>query len=1051
MPQLRLGCSLSFLSPVILGMMFAFGAPGVLAQSAIFNGPRNYTVGTSDLNINPIAIADFNGDGLPDIAVANDVSNDVSILLQNTDGTFQAAVSYPVGNQPFTLNVGDVNGDGKADLIVVNTLDTTLGVLLGNGDGTFQTQLTTALPVAAPSSSFYPFIVVGDWNGDGKTDVALAGALPQAGSNAIAVMLSNGDGTFQAPVTYSLAAAPYALNAADFNGDGKLDLVTADGSTGVSVWLGNGDGTFKTSVTTAASQTIWEIPQLLVGDFNQDGHLDIATATIGSYDHGVVPNLTLFLGNGDGTFQANVTSQQYIPYAVGDLDGDGKPDLLASEGFTVVAFMNAGNATFTPSAPSGPAQPYGLALFDLNGDQKLDLITTTFGDTEPSLISVLHGNGDGTFAQFPVYAVSPEDTSGAGLVVADFNNDGKPDLATTFVGPAGYLNTRILLNDGAGFLPPIDTAIAQVGSSGLGAGDFNHDGKVDLEIGDGNGGFFILLGKGDGTFQTAVDYALPPGDVGDVNGDGNLDFISLSGTQYVQEDISVVLGKSDGTFGFPVKTPLPAGVTVTNLVVGDFNGDGKVDVAALISNNAPPPSQQLLMLFGNADGTFTVGPTYTYTALSAPGSLSTGDLNGDGKLDLIVILPPTLSATTFVPAVVVALLGNGDGTFQNPVTTNTEEAGSFPFMIGDFNLDGKADLAIADGGISLLLGNGDGTFQAAPLKFFENTAALGLVVADFDGNGAPDLAVGGGSTGISILLNAAGSNAPPVLISPATLAFGSVHMGQSSSPQTASLANTATAALTIAGITISGAQGGDFSQTNSCGTTLAAGTSCTITVLFTPQASGGRGATIQITDSATNSPQVISLSGTGTAAPTIGLGVPSGGSSSATVPAGQPASYSLTIGGTGMSGTAALTCTGAPQGATCTVPASVTVSGTTASTVNVSVTTTARTLASAAASSVGQSKSRGLIGFGGMFAALLLGMVFVPVSWRKRSLKRAAGGVYLGVMVATLMLIASCGGSSSGSGSGTNTSGTAVGTYSLAVTATLNSATQTVALTLVVQ
>ena len=150
-----------------------------------------------------------------------------------------------------------------------------------------------------------------------------------------------------------------------------------------------------------------------------------------------------------------------------------------------------------------------------------------------------------------------------------------------------------------------------------------------------------------------------------------------------------------------------------------------------------------------------------------------------------------------------------------------------------------------------------------------------------------------------MLLNAAGSYAPAALLSNGTLAFGNETMGQTTSAQTVTMSYMATSALTISGITISGAQSGDFSQTNSCGTSLAAGLGCTINVTFTPQATGARTAAIQIADNASNSPQVISLSGTGTAAPTIGLGVLSGGSNSATVTAGQTASYTLSIGGAG--------------------------------------------------------------------------------------------------------------------------------------------------------
>jgi hypothetical protein len=646
-------------------------------------------------------------------------------------------------------------------------------------------------------------------------------------------MLSKGDGTFQTPVTYSLPAAPFAMNAADLNNDGKLDLVTADGTNGISAWLGNGDGTFKAAITTTASQQVWEGSLLVIADFNQDGHLDIATATLGIVSHGDVPNLTLFLGNGDGTFQANILSSlQYFPYAVGDLNGDGNPDLMAGQGsMTATVLINGGNATFTvgptvdlwPSA--GATGPVTLA--DLNGDQKPDLVTGLNGNEEPSIVSVLYGNGDGSFAQFPIYGASTSQTPGP-LVAADFNNDGKPDLATSFVDPAGYLNIGLLLNNGAGFSPPIDTAIGIVQSSVtyIAAGDFNHDGQTDaaIAIGYPSSGIFVLLNKGNGAFPTAVEYGQQvtgPLAAGDFNGDGKLDLLGVIATNFGAA-VSVLLGNGDGTFGFPVNTITTVsgnGVVAQVIAIGDFNGDGKLDVAALVATGVAP--LQVLILLGNGDGTFTVGPIYN--AGANPASIATGDLNGDGNLDIVVGNATQALGTVTDPEVAV-LLGNGDGTFQAPITTIAGN-GNYSVAVADFNLDGMADVVLNDTGwsdVSLLLGNGDGTFQS-PMQFFigdslgSYTPGLGtFAIADFDGNGARDLAVSG-SNGVSLLLNAAGSNAPAAVLSTTTLAFGNTSVGQTSSPQTVTLTYMGRTALTITGITISGAQSADFSQTNTCG------------------------------------------------------------------------------------------------------------------------------------------------------------------------------------------------------------------------------------------
>jgi hypothetical protein len=1044
-------------------LVFISVTPVVVAQSPIFNGPRNYPVGypaptgTSDFVF--WTVADFNGDGLLDIAVANNGPNNVSILLQNPDGTFQPAVNYAVGNAPTFINTGDVNGDGKVDIVVVNSADNTLGVLLGNGDGTFQAQVTTPLPVSGTSSTTSPYIVVGDWNGDGKTDVALAGQLPQAGQYAIAVMLSNGGGTFQTPVTYSLSAPPFALNTADFNGDGKLDLVTADMTSGLSVWLGNGNGTFQTAIITKPPQSFYSGTPLVIADFNQDGHPDIAAATMGVQADESVPNLTLFLGNGNGGFESTVfSSLQYVPYAAGDLNGDGKPDLMVSTGIgTFVSFLNSGNATFTvgPSITLDEPDdvPVGVStivLADLNGNGKLDLVTGFDSPESPGLVSVIYGNGDGSFAQFPIYnanvalASSPDYST---LVAADFNNDGKPDLATAFLGPEGYLNVSVLLNDGAGFsAPTITVSGSRAAPSYLVAANFKLNGPMDVAIaqsGLSGGGVLVLLGNGNGTFQPAIEYGqqmFGPLVVGDFNGDGNPDILGPGGNGTV----SVLLGNGDGTFGFPVNSTLTTTSGVGSPVVADFNGDGKLDIAALVGGNPESgvPSQ-IQIFFGNGDGTFSAGST-TYNAGTNPFSIATGDVNGDGIPDLVILNNCCTLAYLTAPSAVVVLLGNGDGTFQSPITTVTDDGLGVNFLaISDLNLDGKADVVYFDGyGTSLLLGNGNGTFQT-PLQYFLGTGVTALAIADFDGNGAPDLAANGGPLGISLLLNAAGSNAPAALLSPAMLAFGSVATGQSAS-LTATLTNMATTALSISGITISGGQSSGFSQTNSCGTSLAAGLSCTITATFAPQALAASAATIQISDSASNSPQTISLSGTGAAAPSIGLVLASGSSSSVTVSPGHLAVYALSIGGAGMSGTATVTCTGAPKNASCIVVSPIAVSATSASTINIQVATTAGSTASMNGHDAH---------FGSEWIGILFGVVLMPMPWWKR---RVSKGIPLGALIVLLMILCSCGssspiGSTGPTGTAPGANGTPAGSYTLTVTATLNSVTQSVTLGLVVQ
>jgi FG-GAP-like repeat len=223
----------------------------------------------------------------------------LSHAAQATVG-FKSAVSYPVGTAPIAVAVGDFNGDGKPDLAVANAGnpgtgdDGNVSILLGNGDGTFQ----PALSVAAGKNPF--FIAVGDFNGDGRLDVVVAnnGINPAGGwlPGTMSVLLGNGDGTFKTHVDYATGAGPECVAVGDFNGDRVLDLAVAAGSDSVvSVLLGNGDGTFRPRVDYAAGSA----HAVAAADFNQDGKADLAVA--GAFSGGVVG---ILVGNGDGTFQS---------------------------------------------------------------------------------------------------------------------------------------------------------------------------------------------------------------------------------------------------------------------------------------------------------------------------------------------------------------------------------------------------------------------------------------------------------------------------------------------------------------------------------------------------------------------------------------------------------------------------------------------------------------------------------------------------------------------------------------------------------------------------
>jgi FG-GAP-like repeat/Bacterial Ig-like domain (group 3)/FG-GAP repeat len=310
-------------------------------------------------------VADFNGDGFPDVATANATfgPSTVAVFLGKANGEFQSPVTYPTGYFTSGIVTGDVNNDGIRDLVAMSQ-DGTIAVFLGNGDGTFQNPLTDTiggLPVA---------IVLGDFNRDGILDFATIDYF----ANTTSISLGKGDGTFQSPVPYDVGSGPYSMATADFNGDGYLDLaVVNDNDNTVSVLLGNGDGTFQTQKT---YDTGSQVEFVATADLTGDGRQDIVVANYGNQNIGVL------LGNGDGTFKPQVTYSVGGPdsgLAITDLNGDGFPDIVASyyHPSQLGVLLGKGDGTFEPVREynTTQSQGYAVTVADMNGDGAPDLIS----------------------------------------------------------------------------------------------------------------------------------------------------------------------------------------------------------------------------------------------------------------------------------------------------------------------------------------------------------------------------------------------------------------------------------------------------------------------------------------------------------------------------------------------------------------------------------------------------------------------------------------------------------------------------------------------------
>ena len=565
---------------------------------------------------------------------------------------------------------------------------------------------------------------VADLNGDGRLDVVTA----NGSSSDISVHLTSGNGTFLPDQRYTAGDGPFngprSVAFGDLNGDGRVDLVTANpASDTVGILFGNGDGSFQSQQRLAVGDNPLFV---VVADINGDSKFDIITANRNSGD------VSVLLGNGDGSFQPQLGYTAGdgaflgpIAVAVADINGDGRLDLVsrinASNELSIL--LGNGDATFQTQmrVPVG-ASPTAVAVADINGDNRMDLMATTSANA----VTVSFGNGDGGFQTPQGYPVG---SSPASLAAVDANGDGIPDIVTANLFSR---DVSVLLGNGDGTFQAERRFSVGLRPSSIVAASIDGDSAVDLVL--ANAGFdnvTILYGNGNGTFRSRRAFAV--GDaplavtVADFNGDGKSDIAAANRSS---NDLSILQGIGDGTF--QTQQRFAVGSLPVAVVTADLNADGRLDVITANSN-----TDDISILLGNGDGTFQ--PEQRYMVGDTPVALAVGDFNGDGKFDV--------AAANVISRDISVLLGIGDGTFQpqQRFLLGYSAIGPNSIKAADLNGDGKIDLVAGRNlegngdNVIIFIGNGDGTFQL-PRPFQGGIGTRSVAVGDLNGDGMMDVA-----------------------------------------------------------------------------------------------------------------------------------------------------------------------------------------------------------------------------------------------------------------------------------------------------------------------
>jgi len=592
---------------------------------------------------------------------------------------------------------GDFNADGRLDVAMSGG---PTRVFIGTGDGTFSQGGTYA--------SSDSDIVAADFNGDGRQDLTVGEA------TGTRVLWGRGDGSFDAGSVQPLPGFPAKLASGDFNSDGRLDLAAACSSAGACVLL-NAPGGFGAAT---AYDVGTDADYVATGDFNADGRLDLAVSPV------IGAQVSVLAGNANGTFGSPVSfavAQEPLPLTTGDFNSDGRTDLVTGVSLLISSPMGMFLPAVQLAVPTSFEYQRVMSL-DINADGNLDVVLQEANS--PQHVGVLLGNGNGTFRPFVMYLTR----DGAQVLVSgDFNGDTRMDLA---VGGSTQGRLDVLLGRGDGTLVAPAVTGPRVGLHDyVATSDLDADGRLDVVV-CSSVRLGVLMNTANGVlpFSSATSYGsssfpLPVSApaAADLDGDGYPDVVVGSNRK-----LSVLTSRGDGGLSPPMFFDGGTADTPGSPVVGDFNLDGRLDVAVALRS-------EVAVMLRDSSGAYGSGLFQPVGGL--PSDLVAADLNADGWLDLAVSVMQPLEG-------VAVLLGRGDGTFSHAASIPTA-GGPLAIASGDFNADGRLDLAVLNNtaeSVSVLLAGSAGAF-AAPLHYPVGVRPRDLFVVDANGDGFLDLAI----------------------------------------------------------------------------------------------------------------------------------------------------------------------------------------------------------------------------------------------------------------------------------------------------------------------